>query len=237
MTLLSWTGRTARAATPTPMSAALSAALLVGLATASGTVSAAAAANVSTIDGSYDFNGNGWTGTITVTDAEGGRPGITMAYDGRAAESDTGTWNAGTGTLTIYRPLSGGVGQNYTLYLGSHLPTSPVFGGYFTETDTGTQRYGAYADDYVPPKVARPPVTWPSAGFPLPQAVTTPSDSLPGGAPLYYFFDGNGWGGELLLNPGNPAYGVGSQVQMYYTERGGSWQILSSYSWTPRPRP
>ena len=213
------------------MTAALCAALVAGLATASGTAVATAAGSVLTIDGSYDFNGNGSTGVLTVSNAEGGSPAVTMAYRGLATEYDSGSWNAASGTLTVYRPLTGGAGQSYTLYLGGHNPASPVLGGYFTESDTGTRRFGAFADDYVPLNVTRPPAApAPVNGTGSAVPVVTPGTSLPSGLPAYYSFDGNGWDGEFLMLPLNSGTSIGAYVQMYYNDLG-TWQVLTNYSW------
>ena len=228
MSLRFWAGRSTRALLRTSISGVLCAALAVGLVAASAAPSSAI--NALTIDGSYTFNGNGWTGTITVSNSAGGYPAIAMDYDGRADEYLSGTWSSATGTLTIYRPLSGGASQSYTLYEGNHNPSSPVFGGYFTESDTGTQRYGTYATDYLPLNVPRPPIT-PTGGVTMPLDAPTPGGQLPIFLRAYYIFDGNGWGGELLLWPGDPGY-TGDQTQMYYNELG-YWQLIDTYSWDP----
>ncbi|MEY9966999.1 hypothetical protein ABIA33_005064 [Streptacidiphilus sp. MAP12-16] len=206
---------------------------------------------LSPVDGSYHFNANGWTGTLTVSNAENLRPSVVMTYDERGYPEDlTGTWSPSTGTLTVYRPLQGGVSQTYTLYLGNHIPSSPVFGGYFTESDVPGMRYGAYADDFVAPYalhlsalggagnlLGSGAATGAAPGSPTtvtaqtgsgvirPEAVPLP-DSLIG----LYAFNGNGWTGDLLIDWANcPAP---ADANLFYDEIG-SWQEIPDNSWNP----
>ena len=241
MTLLSRTGHALRTALRAPVTALLCGLLLLGLTTAWGMSAASATGSQWTIDGSYAFNGNGWTGTLAVTGAESGWPGVTMTYDERGVtEYLTGTWNPLTGTLTIYRPLQGGATQSYTLYLGDHVPGSPVFGGYFTESDTGAMRYGAFADDYLPAHTVRTaarPLHAAAGLAPAPGSPTTIIKARPDtGAPLdpiggYYGFDGNGWDGHLVVWPSLCAT-PDTQVQMEYTELGRAEDIAAPV-WVP----
>lgn len=218
-----------------PIVAAVAGLLLVGGVINSGLAVAGGGMALSPVDGTYDFNANGWVGTLTVTSAETGFPGILMYYSERGTtESLGGTWSAGTGTLTVYRPLGGGVSQSYTLFLGNHHPSSPVFGGYFTESDTGAMRYGVLADDYLEPGVARPDVDGVVTQSAATHSKTTrpntehPEDSvIPDNLIGLYDLDGNGWAGELLLDDDTcPS----ANITMYYYERATVEQIVTR-SW------
>ena len=148
-------------------------------------VGAPAAAAVSTIDGSYAFNGNGWAGSLVVSGSASGSPAITMHYNelGRD-ERLTGSWSGHT--LTITRPLAWNNSQTYTLYLGDHKPNSPVFGGFFTQSDVPGQSYGVYAKDYLP------------LGTPRLRSLKA-DDTLPDGLVGGYGFNGNGWTGRMVV--------------------------------------
>jgi hypothetical protein len=147
-----------------------------------------AQASVPTIDGSYAFNGNGWAGTLLVTGSASGAPAITMHYNELGRDEHlAGNWSAATHTLWIYRPLPWNDSQTYLLYLGDHKPNSPVFGGYFTQSDVPGMHYGVYAKDYLPLGTARPANT------------LRPNDSLPDSLPGYYGFNGNGWTGTMSV--------------------------------------
>lgn len=199
---------------------------------------------LSPVDGSYHFNANGWTGTLTISNAENLRPGVVMTYDERGyAENLTGTWSPSTGTLTVYRPLQGGVSQSYTLYLGNHIPGSPVFGGYFTESDVPGMRYGAYADDFVAPYVKFHPLALggaaPGVAPGSATTVTAPTrsggirpaaDPLPDSLIGVYAFNGNGWTGDMLIDWANcPAP---ADANLYFDEIG-TWQEIPDNSWDP----
>lgn len=172
-------------------------------------------ANVlSPIDGSYLFNANGWTGSLVISGAENLSPTVVMAYDELGySQVLTGTWSPSTRTLTVYRPLSGGVGQSYVLYLGDHVQGAPVFGGYFTESDVPGIRYGAFADDYVSPGVPRPVQHLAGSGLKVANTVAGATigvapagtvhpdiSSLPGYLYDIYNFDGNGWEGQMGIS-------------------------------------
>ena len=147
----------------------------------------AAQAAVPTIDGSYAFDGNGWAGTLLVSGSASGSPAITLHYTelGRD-ESLTGDWSAATHTLTIQRPLPWNDSQTYTLYLGDHQPNSPVFGGFFTQSDVPGRQFGVYAKDYLPLGAARP-------------NLVRAADSLPDAVTGFYGFNGNGWTGTMSV--------------------------------------
>ena len=150
-------------------------------------IPAPASATVPTIDGSYAFNGNGWAGTLLVSDSATGAPAITMHYTELGQDERlTGSWSTASHTLTINRPLPWNNSQTYTLYLGDHLPNSPVFGGYFTQSDVPGMHYGVYAKDYLPLGTARP-------------ATLRPADGLPDGLVGAYGFNGNGWTGDMYV--------------------------------------
>jgi len=148
-------------------------------------VGAPASAATSTIDGSYAFNGNGWAGTLVVSNSASGAPEVTMHYTelGRD-EWLTGSWSGHT--LTITRPLAWNNSQTYTLYLGDHKPNSPVFGGFFTQSDVPGQSYGVYAKDYLP------------LGTPRLRSLKA-DDTLPDGLVGGYGFNGNGWTGRMVV--------------------------------------
>lgn len=194
---------------------------LVGVLLA-GTVIAPQAADAigvpSAIDGTYQFNANGWTGTLSIIDAGSEAPSIVMAYDELGtSENLTGTWST-YGELTFNRVLSNGVTQIYDLYEGTHVAGSPVFGGFFFESDLPGERFGVYADDFVPrrlrPHAAEPGAATKTAGS-VPSAVTAASapapattaapqdDPYPPDAWTYldgmYAFNGNGWTGKMLI--------------------------------------
>ncbi|MFF4896060.1 hypothetical protein [Streptomyces sp. NPDC001068] len=209
---------------------------LCALVLGSGLVSPApAAAGVPSIDGSYAFDGNGWKGTLSVSGAASGSPSVTMRYDelGRS-EYLTGTWSPGSGTLSVVRPLPWGNSQTYTLFLGDHIASSPVFGGYFTQSDIPGMRYGAYADAYVRPGLARPAAKAASRAAEaagtratVVQRRTAAAASLPTGILGAYDFNGNGWQGRLLLQF---AECLNPDTQMYYYERG-FWEGIANRTW------
>jgi hypothetical protein len=148
-------------------------------------VGAPASAATSTIDGSYAFNGNGWAGTLVVSNSASGAPAVTMHYNelGRD-ERLSGSWSGRT--LTITRPLAWNNSQTYTLYLGDHKANSPVFGGFFTQSDVPGQSYGVYAKDYLP------------LGTPRLKSLKA-DDTLPDGLVGGYGFNGNGWTGRMVV--------------------------------------
>ena len=205
---------------------------------------------LSPIDGSYLFNANGWTGTLTVYRAENLDPIVVMDYDELgSSEQLSGTWSPTTGTLTVYRPLSGGVSQTYVLYLGSYNPSSPVFGGYFTESDVPGMRYGAFADDFVVQGAVRPS-SLPANGVkhvtgtavrgattvtPSANTVTAPAIVHPDNVPLptyligLYWFDGNGWDGQMGIDFANCAFPPGDMM-LYYNALGNREDIEDN-SW------
>jgi hypothetical protein len=146
-----------------------------------------AAAAVPTIDGSYAFDGNGYAGTLLVSGSASGSPAITMRYTELGRDEQlTGDWSAAAHTLTIHRPLPWNDSQTYTLYLGDHKPNSPVFGGFFTQSDVPGQRFGVYAKDYLP------------LGTPRPASVRA-ADTLPSDLVGFYGFNGNGWTGAMSV--------------------------------------
>lgn len=177
---------------------------------------------LSPIDGSYLFNANGWTGTLTIYRAENLDPIVVMDYDELgSSEQLSGTWSPTTGTLTAYRPLSGGVSQTYVLYLGNHNPSSPVFGGYFTESDVPGMRYGAFADDFVVQGGVRPSALKP--------AIAHPSVApLPGYLIGIYNFDGNGWDGQMAIDDATCPFP--DDMAIIYTELG-AWENIPNNAW------
>jgi hypothetical protein len=188
---------------------------LAGLLLTDGVVAVASPSRPA-VDGTYTFNANGWTGTLAVSNAATGWPSIDMRFYDGATEHLTGFWSAAGRTLTIGRPLSGGVSQTYTLYLGDHHPSSPVFGGFFTESDTGATRYGAFAHWYQPPAV--------------PHTLSTrlvldpmPLNLLPG-----WDFNGNGWTGSLSWDP----LGCGGNPTQLQFDGSAYWETVTG-TWDP----
>ncbi|TCO59590.1 hypothetical protein [Actinocrispum wychmicini] len=104
------------------------------------------------ITGLYQFNGNGSTGTLRILTAAQGRVIANMHYFVRGADEFLGgTWEPGSRTLTLVRPLgSSSVSQTYTMWVGTNdMGTSVgnlMFGGFFTESDAGDNRFGAFAN-------------------------------------------------------------------------------------------
>lgn len=180
-------------------------------------LAAPAAAAVSTIDGSYAFNGNGWAGTLTVSNSATGSPAITMHYNelGRD-ERLSGSWSTSTHTLTITRPLAWNDSQTYTLYLGDHKANSPVFGGFFTQSDVPGQRYGVYAKDYLP------------LGTPRLQAFKA-NDTLPDDLVGYYGFNGNGWTGTMSVQFTQCRV---PEINLWYDELGRT-EPIAQRTWDP----
>lgn len=181
-----------------------------------------AAATTASIDGTYIFDGNGWTGTLSVSGSAGGAPTVGMFYDSTGVtQTLNGTWNATTGTLMMTRPLSSTVSQNYTLYVGDHIATSPVLAGYFTQSDHGSARFGAFADDFVPfggTRAAQPMPMVPSATH-NPWGIWT--------------FDGAGWDGSLTL-PQGPCGPVGAPINYtVYFNAVGHTEPLQLFNWDP----
>jgi hypothetical protein len=177
-----------------------------------------ASASVPTIDGSYAFNGNGWAGTLLVSNSATGSPAITMHYTELGNDEHlTGNWSTASHTLTINRPLPWNNSQTYTLYLGDHKPNSPVFGGYFTQSDVPGMHYGVYATDYLP------------LGTPRRVAALRPADSLPDGLVGAYTFNGNGWTGDMYIDfylCNEP------EITLWYDELGRREQITQR-DWDP----
>jgi hypothetical protein len=100
------------------------------------------------ITGHYFWNADGWTGTLYIYTQDEGVIYAQLNDDGKT-EYLTGTWNEGTRTLTLTRPLPNGNGtQFYTYFLGGEVYNSypAMFGGYFTATATGNLQIGTYLD-------------------------------------------------------------------------------------------
>jgi hypothetical protein len=200
---------------------------------------------VSGIDGTYQFNANGWTGTLTIIDAANETPGIVMTYDESGTTEDlTGDWSAVDGELTFLRPLSNGVEQLYDLYLGNHVAGSPVFGGSFVESDIPGYRFGVFADDYVPRTGPRTHVQMPGAANKTVAgrsnaitAATAPNSPGPQLSPAYtdnldwpdllgaYDFNGNGWTGTMGISQDDCASFEGVRVDY---DAIGTWEQLGA---------
>jgi hypothetical protein len=100
------------------------------------------------ITGNYYWNADGWTGNLDIYSQNEGVI-YALLQDNGQNEYLTGTWNEGTKTLTLTRPLPNGNGtQFYTYFLGGEVYNSypAMFGGYFTATATGSLQIGTYLD-------------------------------------------------------------------------------------------
>lgn len=102
----------------------------------------------SSIVGSYLWNSDGFTGTLVIDSVTNGAVVATLTDYG-LTETLTGTWDGNNNILDLTRPKERGSGvQQYTYVLGGApneaLPT--MFGGYFTDTNTGGFEYGTYLE-------------------------------------------------------------------------------------------
>lgn len=96
--------------------------------------------------GSYTWNSDGFTGTLVINSVTNGVVVATL-IDYGLTETLSGTWDGDTNILDLTRPKQRGSGvQQYYYVLGGApneaLPT--MFGGYFTDTNTGSFEYGTY---------------------------------------------------------------------------------------------
>jgi hypothetical protein len=96
--------------------------------------------------GSYTWNSDGFTGTLVINSVTNGVVVATLTDYG-LTETLSGTWDGNTNILDLTRPKQRGSGvQQYYYVLGGFpneaLPT--MFGGYFTDTNTGSFEYGTY---------------------------------------------------------------------------------------------
>jgi hypothetical protein len=102
----------------------------------------------SSIIGSYLWNSDGFTGTLDIDSVTDGAVVATLTDYG-LTETLTGTFDGDSNILDLTRPKERGSGvQQYTYILGGApneaLPT--MFGGYFTDTNTGSFEYGTYLE-------------------------------------------------------------------------------------------
>ena len=107
-----------------------------------------AAAQDTAITGSYFWNADGYTGTLVITSQNQGVVTATL-YDNGWTETLSGSWDNSAQILRLTRPIWNGADyQYYTYVLGGapNEPTPKMFGGYFTQTNTGSFQYGAYLD-------------------------------------------------------------------------------------------
>lgn len=108
----------------------------------------AAAAQDTAITGSYFWNADGYTGTLVITSENQGVVAATL-YDNGWTETLSGSWDNSAQILRLTRPIwNGADNQYYTYVLGGapNEPTPKMFGGYFTQTNTGSFQYGTYLD-------------------------------------------------------------------------------------------
>ena len=96
----------------------------------------------------WDFNGNGWTGSLSWDPLGCGGNPTQLQFDGNVYwETVTDTWDPSTQTLTLVRSLSGGLSQTYTLYRGAaHVGGGLMLGGFFTQSDSPGMRFAAFAE-------------------------------------------------------------------------------------------
>jgi hypothetical protein len=102
----------------------------------------------SSIVGSYNWNSDGFTGTLVIDSVTSGAVVATLTDYG-LTETLSGSWDGNDNILRLTRPKERGSGvQQYTYVLGGSpneaLPT--MFGGYFTDTNTGSFEYGTYLE-------------------------------------------------------------------------------------------
>ena len=102
----------------------------------------------SSIIGSYTWNSDGFTGTLVINSVTNNAVVATLTDYG-LTETLTGTWDGNNNILDLTRPKERGSGvQQYYYVLGGApneaLPT--MFGGYFTDTNTGSFEYGTYLE-------------------------------------------------------------------------------------------
>ncbi|HEV2636791.1 MAG TPA: hypothetical protein VGX23_16685 [Actinocrinis sp.] len=220
---------------------------MVGVLLASAVIAPQAAdADVSgSVDGTYQFNANGWSGTLTVIDAEDYAPTVIMTYDelGSSETMIDTSWSPQYGVLTFIRILSNGVAQSYELYEGSHVAGSPVFGGNFIESDLQGMAFGVFADDFLP-LLSRPHGPSHSAATTaassVPSAVTAASAKAPAfSSPLdwpdldgMYDFNGNGWTGKMLIAENRCADQGLEAVHLNYDEIG-TWEAVPGALFNP----
>jgi hypothetical protein len=142
------------AAVPVALSASASAAQQAKSATAGEHAQAGvvtprlAATQDAAITGTYFWNADGYTGTLVIAGQNQGVVAATL-YDNGWTESLSGTWDNNARILHLTRPIwNGADSQYYTFVLGGtpNEPTPQMFGGYFTQTNTGGYQYGAYLD-------------------------------------------------------------------------------------------
>jgi hypothetical protein len=100
------------------------------------------------ITGTYFFNANGYTGSLNIFSQSQGSVQADLRPDGSTDEFVSGTWDDNSRTLILNRRLPDGSAlQVYTFWLGGSANGNPgMFGGYFSRSDTGNVRYGAYLD-------------------------------------------------------------------------------------------
>jgi hypothetical protein len=121
---------------------------LAGTVATAATTTTAPHASGTGIVGSYYWNADAFTGTLAIDSVSNGTVVATLTDYG-LTETLSGTWDGTTNVLHLTRAKQRGSGvQQYTYVLGGApneaLPT--MFGGYFTDTNTGSFEYGTYLD-------------------------------------------------------------------------------------------
>jgi hypothetical protein len=131
--------------------AATAASAATGTSAAAGTVTPHTVSPHATgaqIVGSYTWNSDGFTGTLVINSVTNGVVVATLTDYG-LTETLSGTFDGNYNVLRLTRPKERGSGvQQYMYVLGGApneaLPT--MFGGYFTDTNTGAFEYGTYLE-------------------------------------------------------------------------------------------
>jgi len=89
------------------------------------------------ITGTYSFNGNGSTGTMTIRSVDSqGNLDVRVTFDGLDRKDNwVGTWDDQAKLITLTRFLPNNVTQNHIGYLGDNPPGPSILAGSFTQSD------------------------------------------------------------------------------------------------------
>ena len=104
------------------------------------------AADDTDIIGVYDWNSDGFTGSLYIYSQDNGVIKAQLT-DAGATEYLDGTWSQSANTLSLTRPLTGFT-QYYTYFLGGepYSAYSTMFGGYYTTNANGSLARGTFLE-------------------------------------------------------------------------------------------